>query len=160
MRITRAHQKASVMAGFSDYLWWWSRQLQLLSCSRFSSASTRTLGFTWRRGLSDFFTGIVYVTDSFSFRRPYQDKAETAPLFPPSTSMSPTMPLTSGTATINRTLLHTQQSAHSVPHPRNGNARGLANQSLNSGDSPPPTYDAIVVHDISLQRHGFFLSFL
>lgn len=44
-------------------------------------------------------------------------------------------------------------------HARNGNARGLANQSLNSGDSPPPTYD-VVVHDISLQRHGFFLSFL
>lgn len=89
------------------------------------------------------------------FRRPCEDKAETAPLFPPSTSMSPTAPITSGTATINRTLLHSQQfSAHSahVPHTRNGNARGLANH-LN-GDSPPPNYDD--VHDISLQRHGFF----
>ena len=94
------------------------------------------------------------------FRRPYEDKAETAPLFPPSTSMSPTAPVTaSGTATINRTLLHTQQftahtvhSAHSA-HSRNGNPRGLANH-LN-GDSPPPNYDD--VHDISLQRHGFFI---
>ena len=87
------------------------------------------------------------------FRRPYEDKAETAPLFPPSTSMSPTAPVTaSGTATINRTLLHTQQfTAHSA-HPRNGNPRGFANH-LN-GDSPPPNYDD--VHDISLQRHGFF----
>lgn len=74
--------------------------------------------------------------------------------------MSPTLPITSGTATINRTLLHTQQfTAHSGgAHARNGNARGLANQSLNSGDSPPPTYD-VVVHDISLQRHGFFYHF-
>lgn len=89
-----------------------------------------------------------------TWRRPYQDKAETAPLFPASTSMSPTAPITSGTSTINRTLLHSQQMTA-----RNGNSRGLANQSLNSGDSPPPTYD-VVVHDISLQRHGFFLSFL
>jgi hypothetical protein len=69
--------------------------------------------------------------------------------------MSPTAPVTtSGTATINRTLLHTQQfTTHSAHHPRNGNPRGLANH-LN-GDSPPPNYDD--VHDISLQRHGFFL---
>lgn len=75
--------------------------------------------------------------------------------------MSPTAaPITSGTSTINRTLLHSQQfTSHGVPHPRNGNAaaRGLANQSLN-GDSPPPQYD-VVVHDISLQRHGFFYHF-
>jgi hypothetical protein len=104
------------------------------------------------------------------FRRPYEDKAETAPLFPASTSLSPAAaaPQMSGTATINRTLLHTQQfgahtagnaagvvgSLHHHHHPRNGNARGFANH-LNSGDSPPPTYDD--VHDISLQRHdGFF----
>lgn len=73
--------------------------------------------------------------------------------------MSPTVPITSGTATINRTLLHNQQfTTHGPAHARNGNARGLANQSLNSGDSPPPTYD-VVVHDISLQRHGFFYHF-
>ena len=95
----------------------------------------------------------------FFCRRPYQDKAETAPLFPPSTSMSPSsMPISSGTATINRTLLHSQQfNTHGGAHARNGQARqGLAN--FNQGDSPPPTYDD--VHDISLQRHGFFfLSF-
>lgn len=82
--------------------------------------------------------------------------------------MSPSAPVpSSGTATINRTLLHSQQfgahgAAHGIHsvhsgthggiHTRNGNARGLANH-LN-GDSPPPTYDD--VHDISLQRHGFF----
>jgi hypothetical protein len=117
------------------------------------------------------------------YRRPHEDKAETAPLFPPSTSMSPSVPppISSGTATINRTLLHSQQYTshtmghhhggvgggsgggggsgagphhHGAPHARNGNARGLANH-LN-GDSPPPTYDD--VHDISLQRHGFFFS--
>lgn len=75
--------------------------------------------------------------------------------------MSPTsVPITSGTATINRTLLHSQQfTAHGVVHARNGHARqGLAIH-FNQGDSPPPTYDD--VHDISLQRHGFFfLSFL
>lgn len=68
--------------------------------------------------------------------------------------MSPSSaPITSGTATINRTLLHSQQfNAH---HARNGHARqGLANH-FNQGDSPPPTYDD--VHDISLQRHGFFI---
>lgn len=88
----------------------------------------------------------IYLTK----KRPFEDKAETAPLFPPSTSMSPTAPVTtSGTATINRTLLHTQQfTTHSAHHPRNGNPRGLANH-LN-GDSPPPNYDD--VHDISLQR--------
>jgi hypothetical protein len=83
--------------------------------------------------------------------------------------MSPTAPITSGTATINRTLLHNQQlTAHSAHgphsahgthgghHARNGHPRGLANHF--NGDSPPPTYDD--VHDISLQRHGFFfLSF-
>lgn len=66
--------------------------------------------------------------------------------------MSPSSaPITSGTATINRTLLHSQQFN---VHARNGHARqGLANH-FNQGDSPPPTYDD--VHDISLQRHGFF----
>jgi len=96
------------------------------------------------------------------FRRPFEDnKAETAPLFPASTSMSPSAPITSGTSTINRTLLHSQQF---TAHQRNGggggggngNARGLALLNSSSGDSPPPTYD-VVVHDISLQRHGFLL---
>lgn len=101
----------------------------------------------------------------FFFRRVYQDKAETAPLFPASTSMSPSAPMTaSGSATINRTLLHSQQFGAHNSHVRNGIAppptttRGLANLNhslLNSGDSPPPQYD-VVVHDISLQRHGFF----
>ncbi|KAG5672510.1 hypothetical protein PVAND_002634 [Polypedilum vanderplanki] len=97
----------------------------------------------------------IYLTK----KRPFEDKAESAPLFPPSTSsMSPSVPapISSGTATINRTLLHSQQYTshtmghhHGAPHAhaRNGAARGLA--SLN-GDSPPPTYDD--VHDISLQR--------
>jgi hypothetical protein len=92
-----------------------------------------------------------------TFRRVYQDKAETAPLFPASTSMSPSGPLnTSGSATINRTLLHSQQFAAHNSQIRNGTTRGLANHSLLNGDSPPPTYD-VVVHDISLQRHGFIL---
>lgn len=71
----------------------------------------------------------------------------------------------SGTATINRTLLHHQQThgVNGVAAGRNGAAtgtlRGLAISS-NSSDSPPPDYN-IVVHDNS-DRHGllyFFFSF-
>lgn len=70
--------------------------------------------------------------------------------------MSPVAPITSGSSTINRTLLHhhhhiSQNGAETLPL-RNGtsNKRGLAY----SGDSPPPDYN-IVVHDNS--RHGFFI---
>jgi hypothetical protein len=128
-----------------------------------------TLGFIWQRG--EKFLNLNYINN---FRRPYEDKPEAAPLFPPSSSMSPSSaPISSTTATINRTLLHSQQyTAHGIGisgggggggggmhHARNGHAarQGLATH-FNQGDSPPPTYDD--VHDISLQRHGFFfLSF-
>lgn len=73
-------------------------------------------------------------------------------------SVSPSAPIHSGTATINRTLLHHQQNhamnGVNVSATRNGatsTLRGLAINS-NSSDSPPPDYNHIVVHDTN--RHG------
>lgn len=86
------------------------------------------------------------------------DKSETTPfLNSAGSSVSPTAPVhMSGTATINRTLLHHQQAhnVNGVVAARNGatgTLRGLAISS-NSSDSPPPDYN-IVVHDNS-NRHG------
>lgn len=88
--------------------------------------------------------------------------------------MSPTAPITSGTSTINRTLLHTQQFGNhgSVQRPRNGhggggsgggggggNTTGIRGLAMAPGESPPPTYEHVVVHDISL-RHGFLFHVL
>lgn len=96
-------------------------------------------------------------------------------MFPaPATSVSPTAPITSGTSTINRTLLHTQQFGNhgSVQRPRNGhggggsggggggvNTTGIRGLAMAPGESPPPTYEHVVVHDISL-RHGFLFHVL
>ena len=74
--------------------------------------------------------------------------------------MSPTAPLNSGTSTINRTLLHSQQqfgpsagSSH-ISTRNGGNTAGLRGLALSiPGDSPPPEYN-VVVHE---NRHGFFL---
>lgn len=93
------------------------------------------------------------------FRRKYVDKSETTPfLNSAGSSVSPSAPVISGTATINRTLLHHHQGQgmNGVPVARNGTTgtlRGLA-ISTNSSDSPPPDYN-IVVHDDG--RHGFIL---
>lgn len=104
----------------------------------------------------------------FLFRRPYGDKSETQPLFTPASSVSPTIPpqITSGTSTINRTLLHHQQPEGRVSIPTPGNHQSATLHGRNgstgnsgmrgsgySGDSPPPDYN-IVVHG---NRHGFFL---
>lgn len=89
------------------------------------------------------------------FSRPYVDKSEITPfLNSTGSTVSPVAPITSGTSTINRTLLHQhlgQNGAETLPL-RNGTSqkRGLAY----SGDSPPPDYNQIVVHDNS--RHGLF----
>lgn len=100
---------------------------------------------------------------NFIYRRKYVDKSETTPfLTSAGSSLSPTAPIHSGTATINRTLLHHQQNhglngvAATATTARNGTTgtlRGLAISS--SSDSPPPDYN-IVVHDTD--RHGFFIS--
>lgn len=97
------------------------------------------------------------------------DKSETTPfLNSAGSSVSPSGPILSGTATINRTLLHHQQShtmnGVNVSATRNGatsTLRGLAISS-NSSESPPPEYNHIVVHDTN--RHGlifhvFIISF-
>lgn len=111
----------------------------------------------------------------FSFRRPYEDKSETAPLFPAgAASASPSAPINSGTMTVNRTLLHAQAATSNgtglthgggggigggggggliASSGRNGTTHGLRGLASYSGDeSPPPDYN-VVVHD---NRHGFF----
>lgn len=116
----------------------------------------------------------------FFFRRPYIDKSETQPFLTTTTttsaSLSPTAPISSGTSTINRTLLHHQNlggSAINVPTGigsggssgarevgatigRNGTIgmRGLELQNTpSSSDSPPPDYN-FVMHGI---RHASFV---
>lgn len=94
-------------------------------------------------------------------------------MFTPASSVSPTIPaqITSGTSTINRTLLHHQQPEGRVNIPTPGNHQSATLHGRNgstgnsgmrgsgySGDSPPPDYN-IVVHG---NRHGliFYYFFL
>lgn len=95
----------------------------------------------------------------FIFRRKCIDRLETIPFLNSGANptIAPSAPTYTGTATINRTLLHHQQNhgINGVPTTvRNGatsgTLRGLAISTNN--DSPPPDYN-IVVHDI--ERHGF-----
>lgn len=131
------------------------------------------------------FISNLFHTNAFFFflilyqnRRPYIDKSETQPFLTTTTttsaSLSPTVPISSGTSTINRTLLHHQNlggSAMSVPtggigsgrdrdtvssSGRNGTIgmRGLELQNNpSSSDSPPPDYN-FVMHGI---RHASFV---
>lgn len=96
----------------------------------------------------------IYLTK----RRKFVDKMETTPFLSTTTTttMSPTAPIISGTATVNRTLLHHQQhgTLNGVATRNGTTLRGLA---YKGGDSPPPDYN-IVVHDNS--RHDLILSFL
>lgn len=96
----------------------------------------------------------------FIFRRKCIDRLEATPFLNSggNPTIAPSAPIHTGTATINRTLLHHQQNhaINGVPTTaRNGatsgTLRGLAISTNN--DSPPPDYN-IVVHDI--ERHGFF----
>lgn len=101
----------------------------------------------------------IYLTK----KRPYEDKSETAPLFPPSTA-SPSAPISSGTMTVNRTLLHAQTATSNgstggvggglIPTSgRNGTTHGLRGLASYSGDeSPPPDYN-VVVHDNRASGH-------
>lgn len=118
----------------------------------------------------------IYLTK----KRPYEDKSETAPLFPAgAASASPSAPITSGTMTINRTLLHAQTATSNgtgagghhgasgggagggitagtgliASSGRNGTTHGLRGLASYSGDeSPPPDYN-VVVHDNRASGH-------
>ncbi|XP_055634258.1 protein tweety-2-like [Toxorhynchites rutilus septentrionalis] len=93
----------------------------------------------------------IYLTK----KRPIEDKSETAPLFPAgAVTASPSAPITSGTMTVNRTLLHAQAATSNgsttgpIPSSgRNGTTHGLRGLASYSGEeSPPPDYN-VVVHD-------------
>lgn len=83
-----------------------------------------------------------------------------------SSTMSPTIPSHSGTATVNRTLLHHQQNntLGSVGGPqKNGPTAAIRGFAINSSsESPPPDYN--MVHDtkrhaIHFIYHLFFVKF-
>lgn len=116
----------------------------------------------------------------FCCRRPGGDKSETQPFLSSTAStVSPTVPIHSGTSTINRTLLHHQQQqggsatlgGHGVRNGANGGVRGFAHHNPHNvsgngngnglihgnGSLPPPPDYSVVVHESS--RHGFFSSF-
>lgn len=72
--------------------------------------------------------------------------------------MSPTIPSHSGTATVNRTLLHHQQhnTLAGVGAQKNGTTGTLRGFAINTcSESPPPDYN--MVHDT--KRHAIHLIF-
>nr|XP_029726071.1 protein tweety-2-like [Aedes albopictus] len=103
----------------------------------------------------------IYLTK----KRPYEDKSETAPLFPAgvATASPASAQVTAGTMTVNRTLLHAQAATSNgttttggtlIPSSgRNGTTHGLRGLASYSGDeSPPPDYN-VVVHDNRASGH-------
>lgn len=105
---------------------------------------------------------ILVCVDSHTwiYLTPYKkfvDKMETTPfLSTTTTTTSPTTAPLSGSATINRTLLHHQQHG-TLNGVATRNATALRGLAYKGGDSPPPDYN-IVVHDTI--RHEFlFLYF-
>lgn len=100
-------------------------------------------------------------------RRSGGDKSETQPFLSSTAStVSPTVPIHSGTSTINRTLLHHQQQQqhgnsatigghHGARNGANGGIRGFAHNThhIGNGSLPPPPDYSVVVHESS--RHGF-----
>nr|XP_029723045.1 protein tweety-2-like isoform X1 [Aedes albopictus] len=103
----------------------------------------------------------IYLTK----KRPYEDKSETAPLFPAgaATASPASAQITAGTMTVNRTLLHAQAATSNgttttggtlIPSSgRNGTTHGLRGLASYSGDeSPPPDYN-VVVHDNRASGH-------
>lgn len=109
--------------------------------------------------LTSFLLTILVYCDSHAWiyltkKQPDVDKSETTPLFPtaPAPTLSPTI-TTTGTSTINRTLLHHQQN-HFGTSTRNGTTglRGLASSYNSGGESPPPGYD-VVVHGTRSSGH-------
>lgn len=84
---------------------------------------------------------------NFNFRRKYTDKSEITPFLNTSSTMSPTIP-SSGTATVNRTLLHHQQQNNTLgsvgAHRQNGTSAALRGFAINSSsESPPPDYNMV-----------------
>lgn len=74
--------------------------------------------------------------------------------------MSPTIPSHSGTATVNRTLLHHQQinTLGSVGAHKNGTTATIRGFAINSSsESPPPDYN--MVHDTKRHAILFIICF-
>lgn len=106
---------------------------------------------------------ILVCVDSHTwiYLTPYKkfvDKMETTPfLSTTTTTTSPSAPM-SGSATINRTLLHHHQQHGTLNGVATRNASALRGLAYKGGDSPPPDYN-IVVHDTIRHDFSFFFYF-
>lgn len=93
-------------------------------------------------------------------RRKYVDKSEITPFLNSSSTTPPTVLCHSGTATVNRTLLHHQQQHNtlgSVHSQKNGTTATIRGFEINcSSESPPPDYN--MVHDTRRHDISFFVS--